>query len=86
MLRIERIVGTLMRSLVEAAVAASRTSEQIAECLNREGFRPVSNRKDRFTRARGNWSTDSGSVPDAGRRSRSGLRSGGSATWRTRLA
>src|SRR5438105_10946209 len=38
-----------MRSLVEAAVAAGQTSEQIAECLNREGFRPVSNREERFT-------------------------------------
>ena len=32
-----------MQSLVEAAVAAGQTSEQIAECLNREGFRPLSN-------------------------------------------
>ncbi len=38
-----------MQSLVEAAVAAGQTSEQIAECLNREGFRPLSNRDDRFT-------------------------------------
>ena len=41
-----------MRSLVAAAVAAGQTSEQIAECLNREGFRPVSNRDDRFTPSR----------------------------------
>ncbi len=41
-----------MQSLVEAAVAAGQTSEQIAECLNREGFRPVSNRDDRFTPSR----------------------------------
>ncbi len=41
-----------MQSLVEAAVAAGHTSEQIAECLNREGFRPVSNREDRFTPSR----------------------------------
>ncbi len=33
-----------MRSLVEAAVAADQTPDQIAECLNRESFRPVSNR------------------------------------------
>ena len=38
-----------MRRLVLAAVAAGQTSEQIAECLDREGFRPVSNRDDRFT-------------------------------------
>jgi DNA invertase Pin-like site-specific DNA recombinase len=41
-----------MQSLVEAAVSAGQTSEQIAECLNREGFRPVSNRDDRFTPSR----------------------------------
>src|SRR5262249_45712012 len=41
-----------MRSLVEAAVFAGQTSEQIAECFNREGFRPVSNRDDRFTPSR----------------------------------
>lgn len=43
-----------MRSLVAAAVAvaAGQTSEQLAECLNREGFRPVSNREDRFTPSR----------------------------------
>jgi hypothetical protein len=41
-----------MRSLVEAGVAAGQTFEQIAECLNREGFRPVSNRDERFTPAR----------------------------------
>ncbi len=38
-----------IRRLVEAAVAAGRTSREIAECLNREGFRPPSNRADRFT-------------------------------------
>jgi hypothetical protein len=40
---------TRMRRLVEAAVAAGQTSRQIAECLNQEGFRPPSNRADRFT-------------------------------------
>ncbi|MGP0067932.1 MAG: hypothetical protein ACLQGP_30605 [Isosphaeraceae bacterium] len=38
-----------IRRLVEAAGAAGRTSREIAECLNREGFRPPSNRADRFT-------------------------------------
>jgi DNA invertase Pin-like site-specific DNA recombinase len=38
-----------MRKLVEAAVAASLTSAQIAERLDREGFRPPSSRADRFT-------------------------------------
>lgn len=38
-----------MRSLVVAGVAAGQTSEEIAECLNREGFRPPSCRVDRFT-------------------------------------
>jgi hypothetical protein len=52
MRRAERIVGSLMRSLVEAAVAAGQTSKQIAERLNREGFHPVSNRDDRFTPSR----------------------------------
>ena len=44
-----------MRKLVEAAVAANQTATQIAECLDREGFRPPSSRADRFTpeRARG---------------------------------
>jgi len=37
-----------LRSLVEAAVATVETSEQIAECLNREGFRPVSEREERL--------------------------------------
>jgi hypothetical protein len=41
-----------MRRLVEPTVAAGQTSEQIAECLNREGFHPVSNRDDRFTPSR----------------------------------
>jgi hypothetical protein len=41
-----------MQRLVEAAVAAGQTSERIAECLNRESFRPVSNRDDRFTPSR----------------------------------
>jgi hypothetical protein len=41
-----------MRSLVEAAVAAGQTAEQIAERLNREGFRPASNPAKRFTPAR----------------------------------
>jgi hypothetical protein len=35
--------------LVEAAVAAGETATQIAECLDREGFRPLSSRADRFT-------------------------------------
>ena len=38
-----------MRSLVLAGVAAGQTAEEIAECLNREGFRPPSCRVDRFT-------------------------------------
>jgi DNA invertase Pin-like site-specific DNA recombinase len=38
-----------MRSLVVAGAAASQTAEEIAECLNREGFRPPSGRVDRFT-------------------------------------
>jgi hypothetical protein len=38
-----------MRSLVVACVAAGQTSEEIAECLNREGFHPPSCRVDRFT-------------------------------------
>ena len=35
-----------MRSLVLAKVAAGQTAEEIAECLNREGFRPPSGRTD----------------------------------------
>jgi DNA invertase Pin-like site-specific DNA recombinase len=38
-----------MRRLLEAAVAAGRSAAQIAECLNREGFRLASGRADRFT-------------------------------------
>lgn len=38
-----------MRSLVVAGVAAGQTAEEIAESLNREGFRPPSCRADRFT-------------------------------------
>jgi DNA invertase Pin-like site-specific DNA recombinase len=38
-----------MRSLVVAGAAAGQTAEEIAECLNREGFRPPSYRVDRFT-------------------------------------
>jgi DNA invertase Pin-like site-specific DNA recombinase len=38
-----------MRSLVVAGVAAGQTAEEIANCLNREGFRPPSYRVDRFT-------------------------------------
>jgi hypothetical protein len=38
-----------MRRLVEAAVAAGETAAQIAEGLNREGFRPPSSRADGFT-------------------------------------
>src|SRR5580700_8789660 len=41
-----------MRKLVEAAVAAGENATQIAECLDREGFRPPSSRADRFTPAR----------------------------------
>jgi hypothetical protein len=41
-----------MRSLVEAAVAAGQTPEQIAERLDREGFRPPASRAERFTPAR----------------------------------
>ena len=44
-----------MRRLVESAVAAGRTAAEIAEILNREGFRPPCGHADRFTpeRARG---------------------------------
>ena len=35
--------------LVEAALAAGQTSLEIAECFNREGFRPPSNPAGRFT-------------------------------------
>ncbi len=38
-----------IRPLVQAAVAAGQSSRQIAECLNREVFRPLSDRADRFT-------------------------------------
>ena len=38
-----------MRSLVVAGVAAGQTAEEIADCLNREGFRSPSYRVDRFT-------------------------------------
>ena len=38
-----------MRSLVVAGAAAGQTAEEIAECLNREGFHPPSCRVDRFT-------------------------------------
>ena len=41
-----------MLSLVEAAVAAGQTSEQIAERLNWAGFRPVSNGEIRYTPSR----------------------------------
>ena len=41
-----------MRRLVEAAVAAGQIAAQIAECLDREGFRPPSGRADRFTPGR----------------------------------
>jgi hypothetical protein len=41
-----------MRRLVEAAVAAGQSAAQIAECLDREGFRPSSGRADRFTPGR----------------------------------
>jgi hypothetical protein len=41
-----------MRRLVEAAVAAGQSAAQIAECLDREGFRPRSGRADRFTPGR----------------------------------
>ena len=34
---------------MEAGIAAGQTSEQIAECLDREGFRPPSSRADRFS-------------------------------------
>jgi hypothetical protein len=38
-----------MRSLVLASVAAGQPAKEIADCLNREGFRPPSGRTDRFT-------------------------------------
>jgi hypothetical protein len=41
-----------MRKLVEAAVADGENATKIAECLDREGFRPPSSRADRFTPAR----------------------------------
>jgi hypothetical protein len=41
-----------MRRLVEAAVAAGQSAAQIADCLDREGFRPPSGRADRFTPGR----------------------------------
>jgi hypothetical protein len=41
-----------VQTLVKATVAAGQTSEQIAEWLNRGGFRPVSNSDDRFTATR----------------------------------
>jgi hypothetical protein len=41
-----------MRRLVEVAVAAGRSAAQIAECLERESFRPPSRRADRFTPGR----------------------------------
>ena len=46
-----RAVGRLSanQTVVEAAVAAGQTSREIAECLNREGFRPPSNPAGRFT-------------------------------------
>jgi hypothetical protein len=48
--RYERVSDFLrMRALVEAGVAAGQTAVQIAECLDREGFRPPSGRADRFT-------------------------------------
>jgi hypothetical protein len=48
--RYERLTNfPRMRKLVEAAVAAGETATQIAECLDREGFRPPSSRADRFT-------------------------------------
>jgi DNA invertase Pin-like site-specific DNA recombinase len=48
--RYERLTSfPRMRKLVEAAVAAGETTTQIADCLDREGFRPPSSRADRFT-------------------------------------
>ena len=41
-----------MRKLVEAAVAAGKTAAEIAESLDREGFRPPSDRADHFTAQR----------------------------------
>ena len=41
-----------MRRLVETAVAAGQSAAQIAECLDREGFRPRSGRADRLTPGR----------------------------------
>jgi hypothetical protein len=41
-----------MRSLVEAAVAAGQTAEQIARLLNRAGFHPVAHPAEPFTPAR----------------------------------
>jgi DNA invertase Pin-like site-specific DNA recombinase len=38
-----------MRNLVVAGAAAGQTAEEIAQCLNREGFHPPSCRVDRFT-------------------------------------
>jgi resolvase-like protein len=38
-----------MRSLVVAGAAAAQKAEEIADCLNREGFRPPSCHGDRFT-------------------------------------
>jgi Recombinase zinc beta ribbon domain len=38
-----------MRKLVAAAVAAGENATQIADCLDRAGFRPPSSRADRFT-------------------------------------
>jgi hypothetical protein len=47
--RYERLTDSpRMRRLVEAAVAVGQNSAQIAECLDREGFRPPSGRADRF--------------------------------------
>ena len=41
-----------MRRMVEDAVAAGQSAAQIAESLDREGFRPPSGRADRFTPGR----------------------------------
>jgi hypothetical protein len=50
--RYERLSDFLrMRSLVEAAVAAGQTAEQIAQRLNRAGFHPASHPAEPFTPA-----------------------------------
>jgi hypothetical protein len=45
---VARTLEQRMRRLLEAAVAAGRSAAQIAECLNREGFRLPTARADRF--------------------------------------